>query len=53
MNDGEIFMAGLVHYPFQLRDGLWVYLRLPSDLTVEDVRRIVATLSTLAVEAKS
>jgi hypothetical protein len=30
----------LEHYPFQLRPGLWVYLKLPTDLSRAEVDRL-------------
>jgi hypothetical protein len=30
----------LQQYPFQLRPGLWVYLKLPTDLTRAEVDRV-------------
>ncbi len=41
-------MSGLVEYPCPLGEGRFAVLRLPSDLTKEDVRRIVAHLRSMA-----
>lgn len=46
-------MSGLVDYPFPLREGRLAYLRLPSDLKMAEVKRLVAYLNTLAVDAES
>jgi hypothetical protein len=42
--------AGLVEYPFPLREGRFAYLRLPADLTAADVKRLTAHLNPLALE---
>jgi hypothetical protein len=42
--------AGLVEYPFPLREGRFAYLRLPADLSAADVKRLTAYLNTLALE---
>ena len=42
--------TGLVEYPFPLRDGRFAYLRLPTDLTAADVKRLTGFLNTLALE---
>jgi hypothetical protein len=42
--------AGLVEYPFPLREGRFAYLRLPADLTAADVKRLTAYLTTLVIE---
>jgi hypothetical protein len=44
--------AGLVEYPFPLREGRFAYLRLPPDLKMADVRRLTAYLNTLAEDAE-
>jgi hypothetical protein len=44
--------AGLVEYPFPLREGRFAYLRLPADLKMVDVRRLTAYLNTLADDAE-
>jgi hypothetical protein len=41
---------GLIDYPFPLRDGLTVRLMLPRDITVNEVKRLNAFMSTLAVD---
>jgi len=33
-------VAGLVAYPFLLRPGLWVHLRLPADITRAEIEHI-------------
>jgi|SRR5215510_7317744 len=43
--------AGLVEYPFPLREGRFAYLRLPADLKMADVKRLTAYLTTLAEDA--
>jgi hypothetical protein len=43
--------TGLVEYPFPLREGRFAYLRLPADLNAADVKRLVAYLNTLVLEA--
>jgi hypothetical protein len=43
--------AGLVTYPFPLREGHFAYLRLPKDLTATDVKRLSAYLNTLVLDA--
>jgi hypothetical protein len=40
--------AGLVEYPFPLREGRFAYLRLPADLKAADVKRLTGFLNTLA-----
>jgi len=40
---------GLVAYPFQLRPGVWISIRLPVDFDAADYRRIVAYLDALAL----
>ena len=42
---------GLIHYPLQLRPGVFVFLYLPPRLTREDVERLVQYLEMLALEA--
>ena len=42
--------AGLVDYPFPLREGQVVRLTLPRDLKVAEVKRLTAFMSTLAVD---
>ncbi len=42
--------AGLVDYPFPLREGRFAYLKLPADLTAADVKRLTAYLNTLALD---
>ena len=39
--------AGMVRYPFPLRDGMTGYLTLPVDLTREEADRIIAMIATL------
>lgn len=46
-------MSGLVEYPFPLREGRLAYLRLPMDLKMAEVRRLVSYLNTLAVDAEA
>ena len=46
-------MSGLVEYPFPLREGRPVYLRLPMDLKMAEVKRLVSYLNTLAVDAEA
>lgn len=41
---------GLIDYPFPLRDGVTVRLMLPRDITVSEVKRLNAFMSTLAVD---
>ena len=41
---------GLIDYPFPLRDGVTVRLMLPRDITVNEVKRLNAFMSTLAVD---
>lgn len=43
-------MAGLVAYPFPLRDGRFAYLRLPADLSKAEARRLSAYLNSLAMD---
>ena len=42
--------TGLVEYPFPLREGRFAYLKLPVDLTLADVKRLTAYLTTLALD---
>ena len=42
--------AGLVDYPFPLRDGLTARLMLPRDLKTSEVKRLSAFMSTLTVD---
>jgi len=42
--------AGLVDYPYPLREGRIARLRLPADLKMIEVRRLTAFMSTLAVD---
>ncbi len=49
--DDQPDAAGLVEYPFQLRRGQFVYLRLPTDLTQADVERLRLFLATLVMAA--
>ena len=42
--------TGLIEYPFPLREGRFAYLRLPTDFTVADVKRLTAFLNTLALD---
>ena len=42
--------AGLVDYPFPLRDGLTARLMLPRDLKTAEVKRLNAFMSTLTVD---
>lgn len=46
-------MAGLVEYPFPLREGRLAYLKLPVDLKLAEVKRLSAYLNTLAVDAEA
>jgi hypothetical protein len=46
-------ISGLVEYPFPLREGRPVYLRLPMDLKMAEVKRLTAYLNTLAVDAEA
>ena len=41
--------CGLVEYPFQLRPGVMIYLRLPADFNHRDLLRLTAHLSRLAL----
>ncbi|MFZ5994232.1 MAG: hypothetical protein ACOYU4_04530 [Thermodesulfobacteriota bacterium] len=41
---------GLIDYPFPLREGVTVRLMLPRDITVNEVKRLNAFMSTLAVD---
>jgi hypothetical protein len=43
-------VVGLVHYPFQLRPGLFVYFYLPAHFTSEDVAKLGEFLRSLVVE---
>ncbi len=43
--------GGLVEYPFPLRQGRLAYLKLPTDLTLAEVKRLTAYLATLAVDS--
>ena len=43
-------VAGMVEYPFPLRQGRLAYLKLPVDLTAAEVKRLTAFMNTLAVE---
>jgi hypothetical protein len=43
----------LVAYPFLLRPGMVLNLRLPADLTREDVERLSRWLATLPLDATS
>ena len=45
--------AGLVDYPFPLRDGLTARLMLPRDLKTSEVKRLSAFMSTLTVDFES
>lgn len=42
--------TGLIEYPFPLREGRFAFLRLPTDLTAADVKRLTAYLNTLALD---
>ena len=42
--------TGLVEYPFPLREGRFAYLKLPADLSVADVKRLTAYLTTLVLD---
>jgi hypothetical protein len=42
--------AGLVDYPFPLRDGLTARLMLPRDLKASEVKRLNAFMSTLTID---
>jgi hypothetical protein len=44
--------AGLVEYPFPLREGRLAYLRLPVDLKLAEVKRLTAYLNTLVVDGE-
>lgn len=46
----EIPQAGIVEYPYPLRDGQIVRLILPRDLKTAEVKRLAAFMSTLAVD---
>lgn len=41
---------GLIDYPFPLRDGITVRLQLPRDITISEVKRLQAFMSTLATD---
>lgn len=41
-------MEGIIPYPFQLRHDVWVTLKLPANLTREEVERLSAFLLLLA-----
>lgn len=41
---------GLIDYPFPLREGVTVRLMLPRDITVNEVKRLNAFMSTLAID---
>lgn len=43
-------VAGMVEYPFPLREGRLAYLRLPVDLKPSEVKRLTAFMNTLAVD---
>jgi hypothetical protein len=43
-------VAGMVEYPFPLRQGRLAYLKLPVDLTAAEVKRLTAFMNTLAIE---
>lgn len=43
-------MSGSVQYPFQLRPGLFVWLRLPTNFTRDDAERIAVQLKTIPVD---
>jgi hypothetical protein len=43
---------GLIHYPFPLRPGVFVYLYLPRDLTKDDVRRLTDLLQSIVPDPK-
>jgi hypothetical protein len=43
--------AGLVEYPFPLREGRLAYLRLPVDLRPAEVKRLTAFMNTLAMDS--
>jgi hypothetical protein len=45
-------ISGLVEYPFPLREGRPVYLRLPMDLKLAEVARLNNYLKTLAVDSE-
>ncbi len=42
--------SGLIDYPFPLREGVTVRLMLPRDITINEVKRLNAFMSTLAVD---
>jgi hypothetical protein len=42
--------TGLIDYPFPLRAGRPVYLRLPADLTAPEVKRLTTFLNSLAID---
>jgi len=44
--------TGLVDYPFPLRDGHTVRLMLPRDLKQNEVKRLIAFMNTLVVDAQ-
>ena len=46
----EMPQAGLVEYPFPLRDGQIARLVLPRDLKIAEVKRLSAFMSTLAID---
>lgn len=41
---------GLIDYPFPLRDGVTVRLQLPRDITISEVKRLQAFMTTLATD---
>lgn len=47
---GELPSAGLIEYPFPLREGQTVRLILPRDLKKAEVKRLTAFMMTLAVD---
>lgn len=42
----------LIEYPFPLREGRLAFVRLPADLTMAEVRRLTAYLTTLAIDGE-
>jgi hypothetical protein len=46
----EIPLAGLVEYPFPLRDGLTARLVLPRDMNMSEVKRLSAFMATLTID---
>lgn len=40
----------IVQYPFGIRPGVLIYLYLPADLTMAEVKRVTAMMETLTVD---